>query len=291
MKHLNRSPSNKENKWGKLKFNIKNKVLNIFHTLKGSIQDFYKKYQKKVIAYSFYSLLIIFLLIISSIVFHFVALEEDFSKQVEELKTTNLELRTNLIEDYKENHFKANTIIETTVYVPIYVTPETTPKEYLVYFNEDYSFEYTPNDYFTIKDIYMIAQTVWGEARGVRTGKEKAAIVWTLCNRYDNGHYGKTFSTIITAKDQFAGYGNDYPITEDCLKCVIDVLSRWMKEKEIVKNNPTITLEDAGKITGRVLPTDYIYFTSNRKGANVFFTNWRNKDYWNWSWDDPYTNN
>ncbi len=55
----------------------------------------------------------------------------------------------------------------------------------------------------TDEEIRMAAQTVFGEARGVLSRMEQAAVVWTLLNRVDD--CGDSLGKVITAPNQFKG--------------------------------------------------------------------------------------
>lgn len=127
---------------------------------------------------------------------------------------------------------------------------------------------------FTDEEIDYLAKTVWGEARGL-DDTEKAAVVWTVLNRYDNGNYGETVIDVITAPNQFVGYRAKNPVDSDIRNLVVDVLDRY-------------ALEKAGATdVGRVLPASYLYFRA-RDGHNIFTEVWNSNDIWDWSLESPY---
>lgn len=120
----------------------------------------------------------------------------------------------------------------------------------------------------------MIAQTVWAEARGVKTRKEQAAVVWCILNRLDAGGYGSTLEEVVSAPNQFAWHPES-PVQEDLLELTKDVLRRWQAEKQ--------GRADAG----RVLPAEYLFFEGD--GAENHFQNeWKSGREWDWSLPDPY---
>ena len=129
----------------------------------------------------------------------------------------------------------------------------------------------------TTNDINMIAKTVWGEARGLND-LEKSMVIWCILNRVDAGQ--TSIAKIVTAEGQFHGYSPNFPVEEDIVALVKDVLARWQLEKVC-----------SGDV-GRTLPKDYLWFRS-RDGHNVFrnkfdgnYDIWDQTD-WNEIWN-PY---
>jgi hypothetical protein len=124
--------------------------------------------------------------------------------------------------------------------------------------SEQYSIPYT----VTEKEIEMIAQTVWGEARGVNTFQQ-SMVIWCILNRVDNGKWGNTVAEVIMAYDQFHGYSANNPITDEHKALARDVVARWQMEKYCSGN------------VGRTLPSEYLYFRSDKTGlGNIFRTKW-----------------
>lgn len=123
-----------------------------------------------------------------------------------------------------------------------------------------------------------LAKTVWGEARGCFT-TEQAAVVWCVLNRFDSGDpfYAecRTICDIVAQPDQFAGYDPDHPVDPDILALVEDVLARWQAERSCIGD------------VGRVLPAEYLFFTGDGE-ENIFTTEWRGGQTWDWSLDSPY---
>ena len=126
----------------------------------------------------------------------------------------------------------------------------------------------------TERDIVLCAKLVWGEARGVKSKAEKAAVIWCVLNRLDAG-YASTIEGVITARGQFTGYRNSNPVTEELYELAKDVLTRYYLEKEGFTD------------VGRTLPGGYLWFTGH-KGRNRFRNKYRSTSYWDWSLPSPY---
>lgn len=145
----------------------------------------------------------------------------------------------------------------------------------LVYKNEsDTQIQsFTPDE----EEVEMLAKTIWGEARGVKSTTEKAAVAWCILNRVDSEGYacGGDIEHVLTFPGQFVGYNKDNPVTDECKKIAADVLTRWAAEKAGIEG------------AGRVLPKQYIYFTGDGK-HNHFTDEWMGGSTWDWSLPSPY---
>lgn len=126
-------------------------------------------------------------------------------------------------------------------------------------------------------EVEMLAKTIWGEARGVKSTTEKAAVAWCILNRVDSEGYacGGDIEHVLTFPEQFLGYNESNPVTDECKKIAADVLTRWAAEKAGVEG------------AGRVLPKQYIYFTGDGK-HNHFTDEWMGGSTWDWSLPSPY---
>lgn len=122
-------------------------------------------------------------------------------------------------------------------------------------------------------EIELIGRTIWGEADGVKSKAERAAVAWCILNRVDA--YGKTIEEVVTAPKQFQGYRPKGECPQRCLDLAADVLARWYAEK------------DGAEDVGRVLPAEYLYFMGDGK-RNHFSIKFLSTDYWDWSLPDPY---
>lgn len=117
----------------------------------------------------------------------------------------------------------------------------------------------------TDSDVKLLAKTVWGEARGLND-LERSMVVWCILNRVDAG--GGTISQVIKAEGQFHGYSPSFPVQDDIVDLVRDVIARWQLEKVC-----------AGDV-GRTLPADYTYFNA-KNGHNVYRNKYQgNYDIW-----------
>lgn len=101
----------------------------------------------------------------------------------------------------------------------------------------------------TTTDLIASAQTLYGEADSVPYISHKAMVVWNLLNRLDTG-FGGAYSlySVVSMPGQYAGYSTGFPVTDENLSIVIDVLWRWHLEHTGVAD------------AGRVLPRHYMYF-------------------------------
>lgn len=127
---------------------------------------------------------------------------------------------------------------------------------------------------YTDSDIVMLAKLVWGEARGVKSETEQAAVIWCILNRVDALAWPNTIEGVVTQPHQFVGYNPDYPATEKLRAIAEDVLYRWY-------------MESTGADTMRVLPREYTYFTGDGE-RNYFRKDYEGGGYWDWSLVSPY---
>lgn len=134
----------------------------------------------------------------------------------------------------------------------------------------------TVNEY----DAKLIARTLWGECRGVKSKAEQAAVAWCILNRVDAEGYacGTSVEYVVTFPDQFAGYDASYPVTDELYDLAVDVLTRWQLEKAGASD------------VGRVLPKEYLWFTGDGQ-RNHFTDEWKGGNRWDWSLPSPYTTN
>lgn len=125
--------------------------------------------------------------------------------------------------------------------------------------------------------VIYLAKTVWGEARGC-SATEQAAVIWCILNRVDNW-YGSTspdaIIKVVTQPGQFHGYAYNFPITDEIKNLTIDVLNRWLSEK------------NGNADSGRVLPSDYMWFGGDGT-RNNFRNAYSGGTRWNWSLPSPY---
>lgn len=125
-------------------------------------------------------------------------------------------------------------------------------------------------------DITLIAQTLYGECRGVESDTQKAAVAWCILNRVD--FENSSVLEVVTAPYQFIGYDPSHPVLPELRYIAEDVLLRWYEEK------------DGNDSVGRVLPPEFMWFAGD--GAVNRFRNsfiWTHDTvYWDWSLTSPY---
>jgi hypothetical protein len=127
----------------------------------------------------------------------------------------------------------------------------------------------------------MLAQTIYGESRGIESATEQACIVWTVLNRVDDGRWGNTIEKVLTKPHQFC-YRSHFPIVDDNgrdLKALAeDVIIRWEREH----NGETDV--------GRVLAPEYLFYHGDGE-HNWFRIKFRGSHgYWDYSLESPYEN-
>lgn len=126
----------------------------------------------------------------------------------------------------------------------------------------------------TREEIETLAKIVYQEARGIRENSHKAAVVWCILNRVDDGYWGDTIVEVATYPNAFA-WVPDTPVEGELVDLVVDVITRWNYEKEGLSD------------VGRTLPKEYLYFTGDGS-YNHFTKEWKSTDYWDWSLPNPY---
>lgn len=153
---------------------------------------------------------------------------------------------------------------------------ENKSRRQIIFEPEDQVDPVVPNNSYVVtkEEVETLAKIVYREARGVSGRKHKAAIVWCILNRLDNGSWGDNIIEVATYPGAFA-WIPDTPVDQDLLSLVIDVVSRWNYERQGLEN------------VGRVLPKDYLYFIGDGE-YNYFSKNWKGLNYWDWSLPNPY---
>lgn len=120
----------------------------------------------------------------------------------------------------------------------------------------------------------VMAKCIYGEANCC-TMTEKAAVAWCILNRVDGDEWDNDIVSVITAEDQFHGYKEYHPVTDENLFIALDVIERWRAEKS------------GAAEPGRVLPKEYTYFRGDGL-HNHFRTEWTGGEEWTWSLESPY---
>lgn len=122
------------------------------------------------------------------------------------------------------------------------------------YYNDD---GYSSNEYaYTEEELYMLAQVIYGEARG-ESSKGKIAVANVVMNRVlSRGFSGDTIKAVITASGQFTGYSASIRPDSACKYAARQVL-----EKEVW-----------------VIPQDVYFFHSNSNPSDG--ENWGTHKYY-----------
>ena len=122
-------------------------------------------------------------------------------------------------------------------------------------------------------EVELLGRTIWGEAGGIESKAERAAVAWCILNRVDA--HGLTIEEVVTAPNQFLGYTEAGECPQEHMDLAADVLARWYAEK------------NGAEDVGRVLPANYLYFYGDGQN-NYFSIEWQGSDYWDWSLCNPY---
>lgn len=78
-------------------------------------------------------------------------------------------------------------------------------------------------------EVDMLAQMVWGEARGL-VAEEQALTVWCVLNRARD--WNLSIEEVLTAKYQFAGYSESYPVDPDIREMCQSIVDQWEAGEE-----------------------------------------------------------
>lgn len=84
------------------------------------------------------------------------------------------------------------------------------------------------------EDVEMLAKLIWGEARGVHSTEQKAAVVWCVLNRVDSPLYPDSIEAVVTQKYQFSGYNESY------VNNMSNCLHLWRPIDQIMPTPPSI---------------------------------------------------
>lgn len=88
-----------------------------------------------------------------------------------------------------------------------------------------------PVQLFTDEDVDAVAKMLWGEARGCTTYNQRQA-VWCVCNRVDDPQFPDSILAVVTQRNQFYGYDESYPVTDELRSIALEVLTKWSAEKQ-----------------------------------------------------------
>lgn len=125
------------------------------------------------------------------------------------------------------------------------------------------------------EEIIAVSKLLYGECRGIKSKTQQAGCAWVVCNRAKA--WDMSIIEVITQKNQFFGFKESNPVTDELYELAKDVLTRYYSEYEGMPYS-----------SGRVLPADYLWFTGVN-GMN-YFRNSYTKPYtiYDWSLESPY---
>ena len=127
---------------------------------------------------------------------------------------------------------------------------------------------------WTEEEVSYLTKAVYGEAGGIPSLTEQSAVVWCILNWCDRD--GESIIYEVTYPHRFQGYRASNPEPEHLRELVIDVLTRWQREKQGETD------------VGRTLPANYYFFNGDGKN-NHFRTEWKQPyEIWDWSLPSPY---
>lgn len=167
-----------------------------------------------------------------------------------------------------------------------YEPPESLPYTPVLYTEYDmalmYPEGYPPNDHIGScvpaadpEELTILAQTLWGEARGVASKERQAAVIWCILNRVDDPRWPDSVREVCI-QSQFHGYDPSHPVDPELYQLAHDVYIRWQREKH---GDPAC---------GRVLPKEYVYFHGDGVENHFRIDYSMPEGYWDWSFPDPY---
>lgn len=134
--------------------------------------------------------------------------------------------------------------------------------------------ERTSGDLTAYQKVQNGCYGMCGEAGGIPSLTEQSAVIWCILNWCDRD--GESIIYEVTYPNRFQGYRANNPEPEYLRELVVDVLTRWQREKEGETD------------VGRTLPSNYYFFNGDGK-HNHFRTEWKAPYVtWDWSLPSPY---
>lgn len=129
---------------------------------------------------------------------------------------------------------------------------------------EEYRYEVPAAD---PEDMKIIAQTIWGEARGVDLKIEQEAVAWCIFNRVDDSRWPDTIKEVCTP-DQFNGYDPKNPVESEFYEMAFSAYNEWQRVK---LGDPSAE---------RTLPAEYVFMHGDGD-RNFFRTQYKHTgEYW-----------
>ncbi len=111
-------------------------------------------------------------------------------------------------------------------------------------------------------DAEFLAKVIHGEA-GCCSMLEREKVIWCVLNRVDDHRFPNSIEEVVTQPNQFHGYNPYHPIIEENYILALEVISKWLYEKE-------------GGAIDRPLEPDYLFFFADGTGMkNIFTKTWQ----------------
>ena len=94
---------------------------------------------------------------------------------------------------------------------------------------------------YSSHEVTLVAQTLWGEARGCSRDEQKL-VVWCICNRADAR--GQSIEEVVTAPHQFEGFNPEHPVDVELVAVAEEVLQAWSRSEEALILPPYANTSD-----------------------------------------------
>lgn len=94
---------------------------------------------------------------------------------------------------------------------------------------------------YSSHEVTLVAQTLWGEARGCSRDEQKL-VAWCICNRADAR--GQSIEEVVTAPHQFAGFNPEHPVDAELVAVAEEVLQAWSRSEEALILPPYANTSD-----------------------------------------------
>lgn len=94
---------------------------------------------------------------------------------------------------------------------------------------------------YSSRDVTLVAQTIWGEARGCSRDEQKL-VAWCICNRADARE--QSIEEVVTAPHQFAGFNPEHPVDAELVAVAEEVLQAWSRGEDALILPPYANTSD-----------------------------------------------
>lgn len=94
---------------------------------------------------------------------------------------------------------------------------------------------------YSSREVTLVAQTLWGEARGCSRDEQKL-VAWCICNRANARE--QSIEEVVTAPHQFAGFNPEHPVDAELVAVAEEVLQAWSRNEEALILPPYANTSD-----------------------------------------------